>query len=36
MKCFAYVRTSNGKNREVSLQKQTGIIEDFMIKIIGT
>ena len=27
MKCFAYVRTSNGKNKEDSLQKQTGIFE---------
>lgn len=30
MKCFAYVRINNGKNKEVSLQKQTGIIEDFI------
>lgn|SRR5699024_1304610 len=32
MKCFAYVRTNNGKNKEVSLQKQTGIIEDFIVQ----
>lgn len=30
MKCFAYVRTNSGKNKEISLQKQTGIIEDFI------
>ncbi|MCG7314475.1 recombinase family protein [Priestia flexa] len=27
---FAYVRTNSGKNKEISLQKQTGIIEDFI------
>ncbi|WP_062351182.1 recombinase family protein [Bacillus kwashiorkori] len=32
MKYFAYVRTSNGKNKEDSLQKQTGIIEDFIVQ----